>query len=74
MFAALKVLEGNVIGWCMQRHTHQELIRFLNAIKNQVPANKQVHVVLDDHATCKHPKVIGWLGRHERFTFHVTPT
>jgi len=59
---------------CMQRRTHQEFIRFLNAIENQVPANKQVHVVLDNYATHKHPKVVEWLGRHERFTFHFTPT
>src|SRR5271168_4899604 len=74
LFAAFNVLEGSVIGRCMQRHTHQEFIRFLNAIENQVPANKQVHVVLDNYATHKHPKVIEWLGRHDRFTFHFTPT
>lgn len=74
LFAAFNVLEGSVIGRCMQRHTHQEFIRFLNAIENQVSANKQVHVVLDNYATHKHPKVIEWLGRHERFTFHFTPT
>jgi transposase len=74
LFAAFNVLEGSVIGRCMQRHTHQEFIRFLNAIENQVPANKQVHVVLDNYATHKHPKVVEWLGRHERFTFHFTPT
>lgn len=74
LFAAFNVLEGSVIGRCMQRHTHQEFIRFLNTIENQVPANKQVHVVLDNYATHKHPKVVEWLGRHERFTFHFTPT
>ena len=74
LFAAFNVLEGSVIGRCMQRHTHQEFIRFLNAIENQVPANKQVHVVLNNYATHKHPKVIEWLGRHRRFTFHFTPT
>jgi len=74
LFAALNVLEGSVIGRCMQRHTHQEFIRFLNAIENDGPANKQVHVVLDNDATHKHPKVVEWLGRHDRFTFHFTPT
>jgi len=74
LFAAFNVLEGSVIGRCMQRHTHQEFIRFLNAIENEVPANKQVHVVLDNYATHKHPKVVEWLGRHDRFTFHFTPT
>ena len=53
---------------------HQEFIRFLNAVENQVPASKQVHVVLDNYATHKHPKVVEWLGRHDRFTFHFTPT
>jgi len=74
LFAALNVLEGSVIGRCVQRHTHQEFIKFLNAIENTVPANKQVHVVLDNYATHKRPKVVAWLGRHERFTFHFTPT
>ena len=74
LFAAFNVLEGSVIGRCMQRHTHQEFIRFLNVVENQVPANKQVHVVLDNYATHKRPKVIEWLGRHDRFTFHFTPT
>src|SRR3978361_2101256 len=49
LFAAFNVLEGSVIGRCMQRHTHQEFIRFLNAVENQVPASKQVHVVLDNY-------------------------
>jgi transposase len=74
LFAALDVLEGSVIGRGMQRRTHQEFIRFLTAIESQVPANKQVHVVLDNYATHKHPKVVEWLGRHQRFTFHFTPT
>lgn len=74
LFAALNVLEGNVIGRCMQRHTHQDFIRFLNTIEKEVPANKQVHVVLDNYATHKHPKVVEWLGRYDRFTFHFTPT
>ena len=74
LFAALNVLEGSVIGRCMQRHRHQEFIRFLNAIEAEVPAAKQIHVVLDNYAAHKHPKVVEWLGRHPRFTFHFTPT
>ena len=74
LFAALDVLEGKVIGRCMQRHRHQEFIRFLNAIEAQVPARKIVHVVLDNYAAHKHPKVRQWLDRHPRFTFHFTPT
>ena len=74
LFAALDILEGKVIGRCMQRHRHQEFIRFLNAIEREVPADKTVHVVLDNYATHKHPKVTAWLARHPRFTFHFTPT
>jgi transposase len=74
LFAALDILEGKVIGRCMQRHRHQEFIRFLNAIEREVAADKTVHVVLDNYATHKHPKVTAWLARHQRFTFHFTPT
>src|ERR1700750_532528 len=74
LFAALNILDGTVIGRNMQRHRHQEFIRFLNAIEAQVPARKIVHVVLDNYATHKHPKVRRWLARHPRWTFHFTPT
>ena len=68
LFAALDVLEGKVIGRCMQ------FIRFLNAIEAQVPAGKSVQVVLDNYAARKHPKVRQWLSRPSRFIFHFTPT
>ena len=74
LFAALNVLDGTVIGRNMQRHRHQEFIRFLNAIEKTVPAKKTVHVILDNYAAHKHPKVIAWLARHPRVTFHFTPT
>src|ERR1700761_7598590 len=74
LFAALDVLEGKVIGRCMQRHRHQEFIRFLNAIETQVPDRKLVHVILDNYAVHKHPKVRQWLARPPRFAFHFTPT
>jgi transposase len=74
LFAALNVLEGKVIGRCMQRHRHQEFIRFLNTIEREVPAGKIVHVILDNYAAHKHPKVRAWLGRHPRFVFHFVPT
>ena len=61
LFAALSVLDGTVIGRCMQRHRHLEFIRFLNAIERQVPAGKVIHTVLDNYATHKHPKVLAWL-------------
>ena len=74
LFATLDVLEGKVIGQCMQRHRHQEFIRFLNTIEAKVPAGKIVHVILDNYATHKHPKVMAWPTRHPRFVFHFTPT
>jgi transposase len=61
LFAAFDVLEGKVIGRCMQRHRHQEFIRFLNAVEREVPAGKTIHAILDNYATHKHPKVIAWL-------------
>ena len=74
LFAALNVLDGTVIGRNMQRHRHQEFIRFLNAVEAEVPAGKLVHVILDNYAAHKHPRVRQWLDRHERFTFHFVPT
>ena len=74
LFAALNVLDGTVIGRNMQRHRHQEFIRFLNVINAQVPEDKAVHIILDNYATHKHPKVRDWLNRHKRFVFHFTPT
>src|SRR6516164_8905832 len=74
LFAALNVLDGSVIGQCMPKHRHQEFIRFLNRIEAKVPKGKDIHVVLDNYAAHKHPKVLAWLGRHPRFTFHFTPT
>jgi transposase len=74
LFAALNVLDGSVIGRCMQQHRHQEFIRFLNAIEAVVPAGKLIHAIVDNYATHKHPKVRAWLARHPRWTFHFTPT
>src|SRR6201996_5843394 len=74
LFAAFNVLDGTVIGRCMQRHRHQEFIRFLNAVEAEVPAGKLIHVILDNYAAHKHPKVMQWLARHPRWTFHFTPT
>ncbi len=74
LFAALNVLDGTVIGRNMQRHRHQELIRFLNAIEAEVPIGKVIHVILDNYAAHKHPNVRAWLDRHPRFVFHFTPT
>jgi transposase len=74
LFAALNVLDGSVFGRNMQRHRHQEFIRFLNGLENDIPAGKTVHVILDNYATHKHENVRKWLARHPRWTFHFTPT
>jgi len=74
LFAALDVLEGTVISRCMQRHRHQEFLRFLNAVERAVPAGKLVRAILDNYAAHKHPKVMAWLARHPRWIFHFTPT
>jgi transposase len=74
LFAALNVLDGTVLGRCMQRHRHQEFIRFLNMVEANVPTGKVIHVILDNYAAHKHPKVRAWLARHPRWVFHFTPT
>ena len=74
LFAALNVLDGTVIGRCMQRHRHQEFIRFLNVSEAAVPKGKAIHAIVDNYATHKHPKVKAWLARHPRWSFHFTPT
>jgi transposase len=74
LFAALDVLGGKVIGQCMARHRHQEFIRFLNKINRETPVASELHLIVDNYATHKHPKVRAWLERHPRFHFHFTPT
>src|SRR3954465_2409825 len=74
LFAALNVRDGPVVGRCMQRHRHQEFIRFLNATEAAVPKGKAIHAIVDNYATHKHPKVREWLARHPRWSFHFTPT
>ncbi len=74
LFAALNVLEGTVTGRNMQRHRHQEFIRFLNAIERDIPAGRVIHAIMDNYAAHKTPEVRRWLARHPRWTFHFTPT
>jgi transposase len=74
LFAALNILDGTVLGRCMQQHRHQEFIKFLNAVERAVPAGKIIHAILDNYGTHKHPKVRQWLADHPRWVFHFTPT
>lgn len=74
LFAALNILNGSVIGTCQPKHRHQEWIKFLNLIKRTVPKDKEVHLICDNYATHKHPKVKAWFARNQRFHCHFTPT
>jgi transposase len=74
LFAALNVMEGKLIGTCMSRHRHQEWIKFLKLIDEQTPADRELHLIVDNYSTHKHPKVQRWLRRHPRFHMHFIPT
>lgn len=74
LFAALNVLTGTVIGECLPRHRHQEFLKFLRRIEKEVPKGLEVHLILDNYATHKHPNVKTWLVKHPRFHLHFTPT
>jgi len=74
LFAALNTLDGTVVATHMQRHRHQEWIRFLALIEAQTPAGRELHLIVDNYATHKHPKVNRWLKKHPRFHLHFTPT
>lgn len=74
LFAALSMLDGTVIGQCMDRHRHQEFIKFLRKIDRSTPADLDLHLIVDNYATHKHPEVVIWLERHPRFHLHFIPT
>jgi transposase len=74
LFAALNMLDGTVIGDCMPRHRHQEFIRFLKKIDAETPQDLDLHLIVDNYATHKHPRVRSWFRRHPRFHLHFTPT
>lgn len=74
LFAALSVLDGAVIGECQPRHTHVEWLKFLKKIDRETPKEKMLHLIVDNYATHKHPKVQAWLDKHPRFVMHFTPT
>ena len=74
LFAALSMLDGKVIGDCMPRHRHQEFIRFLRLIDKETPIDFQLHLIIDNYGTHKHPRVRSWLKRRPRFHLHFTPT
>jgi transposase len=74
LFAALNTLDGRVVGECHPRHRHQEFIRFLRRLDEEFPGDFELHLILDNYGTHKHPKVKTWLAKHPRFQLHFTPT
>jgi len=74
LFAALSMLDGKVIGDCMPRHRHHEFIRFLKKIDSQTDFGLNLHLIVDNYSTHKHPQVKSWLESHPRFHLHFTPT
>ncbi len=74
LFAALNILDGQVIAQCQQRHRHVEWLKFLRKIDRETPKDKTLHLIADNYATHKHPMVKKWLDKHPRFIMHFTPT
>jgi len=74
LFAALDVLTGSLIGSCMDKHRHEEFLKFLRTIDREVPKTLAVHMILDNYATHKHPAVKAGMADHPRFHLHFTPT
>jgi len=74
LFAAMNTLDGTVISMCDDRHRHQEWLKFLRVIDQITPGGQQIHLIADNYATHKHPRVQKWLSRHSRFHVYFTPT
>lgn len=74
LFAALNYLNGKILAERAPRHRHQEWLKFLQAIERAAPPEADIHLILDNYATHKHPKVLRWLARRPRFHLHFTPT
>jgi transposase len=74
LFAALEVATGRLIGTCLPRHRHQEFLKFLKLVDAQTPAGLDLHLIVDNYSTHKHPKVQTWLKRHPHVHLHFTPT
>lgn len=74
LFAALNYLNGKIIAQRAPRHRHQEWLKFLKQIDKDTPKDVAIHMILDNYATHKHPKVRAWLAKNPRFHMHFTPT
>jgi hypothetical protein len=74
LFAALEITSGKVLTQCKPRHRHQEFLQFLKYVDQNVPKNLEIHLVVDNYGTHKHPKVRRWLAARKRYHVHYTPT
>ena len=74
LFAALEVAQGKVVGQCFARHRNQEFLKFLRRLDQEFPGDLQLHLVMDNYGTHKHPNVQAWLNKHPRFVPHFVPT
>src|SRR5215472_5274590 len=76
LFAAFNILTGKVIGQCLSRHRSREFVKFLNQLEQELPADLEVHLIMDNYNTHKSPPVQRWLRpkKRQRFHFHFTPT
>jgi putative transposase len=74
LFAALDVSSGKIMASCKKRHRHQEFLKFLMRIDENVPNDLEIHIVIDNYSAHKHQKVRNWLAVHSRFHVHYTPT
>jgi putative transposase len=74
LFAALDIATGQVLTSCKNRHRHQEYLQFLKQVDANVPPDLEIHLVVDNYATHKHPRIKRWLATHPRYQVHYTPT
>ena len=74
LFAALEVAQGKVVGECYSRHRHQEFLKFLKHLDAEYSGEQELHLIMDNYGTHKHPRVKRWLEKHPRFKTHFIPT
>jgi putative transposase len=74
LFAALDIATGQVLTRCKRRHRHQEYLDFLKHVNTNVPQDLDIHLVVDNYSTHKHPRIKRWLALHPRYQVHYTPT
>lgn len=72
--AALDIATGKVTGKCMARHRHLEFLTFLRLLERETPSDLELHLILDNYATHKHPNVMAWLSKRPRYHLYFTPT